>query len=366
MEHLVHATRRKALSAAAALVLFSLGCSTDQTSLTESGDGSAPAAAAPSRTGLDVQVTLASELRGNGPVVARVSVTNITSAPIEIAENELPSEDMETSQFVVMRDGARVRYEGPHIKRGPETAVAMVRIEPGATMNYDIELSRAYDLTRDGSYSVVFEQRRAAAQATLRSARHEVRLYGRTTLATGGIADRSLASLTSQVSYSKCTTTQAQQVLAALNQASAYAAESNGYLASTTSGTPRYTQWFGAFSSSNLTKVRSNFAAIASAFETKPITVDCGCKKTYFAYVYANQPYKIYVCRAFCSAPLAGTDSKGGTLIHEMSHFTAVAGTGDLVYGQTAAANLAVTNPAGAITNADNHEYFAENTPKKN
>jgi peptidyl-Lys metalloendopeptidase len=82
--------------------------------------------------------------------------------------------------------------------------------------------------------------------------------------------------------------------------------------------------------------------------------------------VYANQPYKIYVCRAFWSAPLAGTDSKGGTLIHEMSHFTAVAGTGDLVYGQTAAANLAVTNPAGAITNADNHEYFAENTPKKN
>lgn len=60
---------------------------------------------------------------------------------------------------------------------------------------------------------------------------------------------------------------------------------------------------------------------------------------------------------------MTGTDSKGGTLVHEMGHFTVVAGTGDWAYGHEAAAALAVGNPERAIDNADSHEYFGENTP---
>ena len=97
--------------------------------------------------------------------------------------------------------------------------------------------------------------------------------------------------------------------------------------------------------------------------DTKPLTLDCGCKKSYYAYVYANKPYVIYVCKAFWAAPLTGTDSKGGTLIHEMSHFSVVASTDDWAYGQAAAKSLAISDPAKALDNADSHEYFAENTP---
>ena len=96
------------------------------------------------------------------------------------------------------------------------------------------------------------------------------------------------------------------------------------------------------------------------------MTFDCGCKQRYYAYVYPNQPYNIYVCSVFWQAPMTGTDSKAGTLIHEMSHFTVVAGTDDYVYGQSGAKNLAITNPDNAIMNADNHEYFAENNPFRN
>jgi len=46
-----------------------------------------------------------------------------------------------------------------------------------------------------------------------------------------------------------------------------------------------------------------------------------------------------------------------------MSHFDVVAGPDDVVYGQSGAINLAITDPDAAITNADSHEYFAENTP---
>jgi peptidyl-Lys metalloendopeptidase len=58
-----------------------------------------------------------------------------------------------------------------------------------------------------------------------------------------------------------------------------------------------------------------------------------------------------------------GTDSKAGTIVHEQSHFTVNGGTQDIVYGQSGAKSLAISNPAQAIMNADSHEYFAENTP---
>jgi peptidyl-Lys metalloendopeptidase len=93
-------------------------------------------------------------------------------------------------------------------------------------------------------------------------------------------------------------------------------------------------------------------------------TITTRCKHYYYAYGYPNKPYTIYLCKVFWLASLSGTDSQGGTLIHEMSHFTLVAGTNDYVYGQAGARNLAITNPNNAINNADNHEYFAENNPK--
>jgi peptidyl-Lys metalloendopeptidase len=258
-----------------------------------------------------------------------------------------------------------VSYEGPHIKRGPSTGDAIISIAPGATYSYDIELSRAYDLSRDGRYSVVFESRDSRAQTVMRSARQEVRLYGRAALATSGIANRTLSALTSQISYSRCTTTQQTDIRAALAQAETYAINSRSYMAANNLGA-RYTWWFGAVTTANASRVLANFTAIADAFATKPITVDCGCKKRYFAYVYPAQPYTIYVCSSFWSAPLAGTDSRGGTLIHEMSHFNVVASTDDWAYGQTAARQLVVDGKISqAIDNADSHEYFAENTPAR-
>ena len=114
-------------------------------------------------------------------------------------------------------------------------------------------------------------------------------------------------------------------------------------------------------------EARTHFERSRDAFQTQALTLDCSCKKKgTYAYVYPNQPYKIYVCGAFWSAPMTGTDSKGGTLVHEMSHFNVVAGTDDVVYGQSGAKNLAITDPAGALNNADSHEYFAENNPFQN
>jgi peptidyl-Lys metalloendopeptidase len=74
---------------------------------------------------------------------------------------------------------------------------------------------------------------------------------------------------------------------------------------------------------------------------------------------------KIHVGQAFWDAPLTGTDSKGGTLVHETSHFRVVAGTRYWVYGQAGAAQLAKEAPERTAGNADSHEYFGENQPHK-
>jgi peptidyl-Lys metalloendopeptidase len=166
------------------------------------------------------------------------------------------------------------------------------------------------------------------------------------------------------LSFSRCSNAQQETIAGAVLAAQAMAQDADGYLQRKDLGR-RYSGWFGAVDATRSSTVAHHFLAIKDAFASKPVTVDCGCNESYYAYVYPNQPYKIYVCKAFWSAPMTGTDSKGGTLVHEMSHFTVVAGTDDLAYGQSAAGQLAVSDPDKAIQNADSHEYFGENTPEQ-
>ena len=363
--------RRQALPAAAMALLLSLGCSPDGPAVTAVPLDGAPVASTAARSSLDVSVALSPDTRGDGPVMARVSVTNRSAELVQVPDWQLPSEDLELAQFVVLRDGQPVTYAGPHIKRGAMRLVEIVSLAPGATLTYDIDLSRAYDLSRDGRYTVEFVSRGTTdAQRTLRSSRESFQLAGRSaslsasgpSTLVGPNSAATVSALAGLLTYTKCTATQQTQVATAVTAAATYAAQAKAYMVANALNS-RYTKWFGAVTTANASVVTTNFTAIDAAFATKPITVDCSCKKTYFAYVYPTRPYKIYVCKAFWSATMTGTDSKAGTLIHEMSHFTVVAGTDDWVYGQSGAASLAISNPLRAIDNADNHEYFAENTP---
>jgi hypothetical protein len=133
----------------------------------------------------------------------------------------------------------------------------------------------------------------------------------------------------------------------------------------------RYATWFGSPNSTRQRDVTTHCKDIYNALENKTIKFDCSsCKSnsdinydSTYAYVYPNDPYVINLCGAFWQSNLSGRDSQSGTLVHELSHFTVLAGTDDHVYGDVDAKNLANTNPTKAVNNAENHEYFAENTP---
>lgn len=311
-----------------------------------------------------------SEFRSTQDVLVTVTISNPHNHTVRVLKWFTAAEGVEESLFAVMRNGEPVAYTGPHYKRPAVTGRDYISLRAGQSVSYTVNLAEYYDLSQSGDYEVfyavasfqLFDEKANAFQYrdSLTSEKINIRVEGRTpkgrptpppTPAPGGTA------------FNACTLDQQSLLLQAREQAKAYSNESRDYLNSHNSGTPRYLEWFGAYSSSRYTTVRNHFVAIADAMTNAGVTFDCKCKQPYYAYVYPNQPYTIYLCKVFWQAPLSGTDSKAGTLIHEMSHFDVVAGTDDVVYGQAGARDLADTDPNAAITNADSHEYFAENTP---
>jgi peptidyl-Lys metalloendopeptidase len=304
-------------------------------------------------------------------VVVHVTFTNTSQHPAKVLKWYTPIDGVEESLFAVSTGGAPVAYLGPLYKRPEPKHDDYIRLKAGESVTSDVDLGAYYDLSATGTYAVRYDVSAANLHSeknigpakgvdNLTSNELSLSIEGRAAAAPGeAIAPTAVSGTTS---FSKCTTTQQSTLIAARSQASTYSNDALNYLNANKTGL-RYTTWFGVVTSARYITAESHFGSISDAMDTKPVTFNCGCKKKYYAYVYPTQPYVIYLCSVFWTAPMTGTDSKAGTLIHEMSHFTVVAGTDDYVYGQAGAKNLAISDPTKAVNNADNHEYFAENTP---
>jgi peptidyl-Lys metalloendopeptidase len=329
-------------------------------------------------------------LQQDDDVVLRVTITNTSSKPQYVLKWHTPFAGIEDHLFEVKRDGVDVPYLGRHIKRATPTAKDYYLLKPGASHTSKVEISSLYDMSVTGDYSVRYHAasyntflpsegaRPMSASAAIDSGAElgeldssPATMFINGRLARGTVVGQPFEMMKQGtvspmgVSFSSCTSSQSSTITSAISAAKTMANSGVSYLGAGKTGT-RYTKWFGTYNSTRYATVRTHFNNIKNAFDTKNVVVDCSCKESYYAYVYPTQPYKIYVCNAFWSAPMSGTDSKGGTLVHEMSHFNVVAGTDDWAYGQSAAANLARSNPSRAIDNADSHEYFGENTPAGN
>ena len=339
----------------------------------------AASAAAPVTGTNPLRVSLYATASGDVEVV----LANTGNRTARVPKYQLPLGELEARLFQVSRDGEAVAYEGPMIKRGLPQASDFAILRPGQSLRSVVRLADAYDMRKGGTYTVTLAsplqhaslsdgrmlRNQRGLPLTLQSA--PLRMYASGKLPNpargkgkpGGGGNQ----VVNGVTYVGCTSTRISQAGTAVNSARAYSENAKGYLAGGTAG-PRYTTWFGAYTSSRYGTASQHFVAIDGAMDQGggQIKINCGCNQNYYAYVYPTKPYEIFVCKAFWSAPNTGTDSRAGTLIHEMSHFNVVAGTDDHVYGQTGAKNLAASNPASALDNADNHEYFAENTPAQN
>lgn len=312
-------------------------------------------AGAPGPGDLDVSIAATRGSFSAGEAVALdVTFINRSQRAVRLLAWQAVADDLEEDLFRVAHADQAVAFTGPHYKRPTPTDADFVVLRPGASLTRPVDLTAFYDLARTGLYAIRYETELAGPAAQpFKLASNDVTVWIEGRAAT---SPDELGSLT----YNKCTTTQIGTVQQAVGAASTMTNGASAYLANSPSATPRYTTWFGSFSTSGWSTARSHFTSIKDAIDTRPLSFDCGCKKRYYAYVYANQPYKVYLCSVFWSAPLTGTDSKGGTLVHEISHFDVVANTDDYAYGQTNAKALASSDPGKALSNADNHEYFAE------
>jgi peptidyl-Lys metalloendopeptidase len=301
-----------------------------------------------------------------------VTISNPHKHTVRVLKWFTAAEGVEEPLFSVTRDGEPVAYLGAHYKRPAATGKDYISLKAGQSISYTVNLAEYYDLSQSGQYEVayavaafnLFDEKGNAFQFrdSLSSEPVSMKAEGRPAK---GKPTPPPPPPPGGTAFNACTVDQQNILVQARDQAKSYSNESRDYLnkKKNSSGTPRYLEWFGAYTASRYDTAKTNFTAIADAMTNAGVTFDCSCKQKYYAYVYSNQHYNIYLCQAFWSAPLSGTDSKAGTLIHEMSHFDVVAATNDVVYGQAGARTLADTDPEAAITNADSHEYFAENNP---
>ena len=311
-----------------------------------------------------------SDFDASQDVFVTVTISNNTKHTVRILKWFTPVNGVEESLFAVKRDGQPVAYIGAHYKRPAVSGQDYISLKAGQSVASAVNLGDYYDLSQSGQYEVsygvtsfnLYSEKGNAFQFkdVLTSEKITMNVAGREPRAKPTPPPPPPPGTNA---FNACTPDQQTQIVAARNQAKTYASEAENYLIAHSSGTARYTEWFGVFATSRYNTVKTHFTAISNAWDNAGVTFDCKCKQPYYAYVYPNQAYNIYLCKYFWLAPLAGTDSRGGTLIHEMSHFDVVAGTDDIVYGQSGARALADSNPDDAIKNADSHEYFAENTP---
>jgi len=343
---------------------------------------------------LNLQVNLAFDkvsYKGKDKQQLLFSLTNESDQTLSILKWHTPFDDFKGDMFQVECAGKKAPYLGAVYKRGIPAIGDFLILGPGKTIERAVDFAEHYDMPDAGHYNVQFRQHRM--QAGVEEPPMMRKKYGKRKAASvvtvkanaaifkldvplkSKLADGTVSAMMPKAggpskkvpTFINCTAAQQTIIKDALAKAVIYAKEANTAL----KGAPtwarlsarRYKEWYGSYKKSRYNEVTVDYDKIWDALANKQMSFEDKPAETAYAYVYPTQPYKIYLGQAFWAAPLTGTDSKAGAIVHETSHFIVVASTDDHVYGQAGCRALAISNPANATDNADSHEYFAENNP---
>lgn len=296
----------------------------------------------------------------------KLILKNESDTPVELLRWGTPFEgDFTSDLFKVTVNGEAVPYIGKLVKRLPPTDADFMTIPGGEERSEIVNLEEGYKLYLPGRYEVqLFE---SALQMKTDSQQMKV-----AAVTSNGVEFELLhgideAAAMPAIAQYKCSDAQFNVIVAAHSSAKDLVTVATQDLRnapeSRRSQAERYLEWFGVYDAARYNQVTTNLDKVRDVLFNQTVTVECPRCPGTFAYVYPSRPYTVYFCDRFFSAPQTGTDSQAGTIIHELTHFNVVASTDDIVYGQSACRDLALSNPNEAIRNADSHEYFAENTP---
>ncbi|KAH9478705.1 Peptidyl-Lys metalloendopeptidase [Psilocybe cubensis] len=331
------------------------------------------AVAASAASSLSLEIAGPDQVQTVESLNVMATITNTGDEAIKILNDPRgPLSKLPTDTFTITDStGAKPAFTGIKVKYVPKTAAsigAYTTLSPGESIKVSHNLGEAYNFTAPGAgaydiqannlFYIVKPDNSVSPIYADHASSHRAHISGKLAVTRPGAG-----ALSKRASYTGCSSSQQSALVSAASAAQSYAASSLSYLKSHTSATTRYTTWFGTYTAARYSTVLSQYTKINSNTFSS-FTFDCTCTDSgTYAYVYPDTFGHVYLCGAFWSAPTTGTDSKGGTIIHESSHFTSNGGTDDNAYGQSACKSLAKSNPDSAVDNADSHEYFSENNP---
>lgn len=303
-----------------------------------------------------------------------VTITNNSKNDLKVLKWDTVLENQLSADIFTVSSGkAKMRYLGRIFKRGMPKEEDYIVFKAGEKRTVEIKLSNYYEMKSKGEYLISHN-----SEFIIKDDKHYHHKQHKYHLSeakfsteniyisfTPSAEEESIRDQKVAPAFNGCTESQKTLLNAAQDEAMLMATNARETMNSAGENTigQRYITWFGTATPTRQNSVTSHFNSIYSALDTKQVNYDCSCNEDYYAYVYPSEPYFIYLCNAFWPASMTGTDSKAGTIIHELSHFTILGGTHDHAYGHTDAKALAINSPDQAVFNADNHEYFAENTP---
>ena len=297
-------------------------------------------------------------------LMVTVSYTNVTDSDIRLLKWGTGLDGRIGPNIINLKfEGMSLAYTGILVKRLPPTESDFVILSANKTLSAKVSLDLSYAINLQGQYLMEPKDRRSQT-AQLKSSSNTFRLS----------ADRPVFRLKRPAAFTECTATQQNQLTAALGAAESISLVARDAIRDAPTNfratALRHKEWFGAYDLDRWNRTQANFNNIYNATANKTVGFDCSCDDpgiddptNTFAYVYSNDHYNMNICGAFWRAPLLGTDSRAGTIVHELSHFDIVAGTDDFASNQAGIRSLAINQPDNAVRAANAFEYFAENTP---
>ncbi|PFH49564.1 hypothetical protein AMATHDRAFT_147437, partial [Amanita thiersii Skay4041] len=288
---------------------------------------------------------------------------------------ELPTEKCAVTKLdslggVGGHQGRQPQFRGYRAKYVPSFKSAMdhcIPLAPGESRSTKHNLSKMYDLCHSGKGT--YQVSPFGSGLPLAASLQPKRLRVGTREVSASVDGNINVGDNYKTQFIGCDAGQQADIELAAAAAQTYTINANFYFSTLqpnlANPTRRYKTWFGTYPTQDqINTVSSHFAELDTNDFTS-FTYDCtSCTSPdSFAYVQVDQFGVINLCPAFWDAPLMGTDSKAGTIVHEASHFVVNGNTQDFAYGQREAKQLAKDDPDSAVMNADSHEYFVENDP---
>jgi len=264
--------------------------------------------------------------------------------------------------FRVFKDYQEVPYIGAIVKYADPSFLDYIVLDVDETISVPVELHNLYDLSEIGNYEVRFEYvlMDLVNEVDFASIPRTKETFSRSKLVVSNtvVLTTTKPALPTRVKVPyPCSNAEYNEILDAADSLVPLITRARQVI--NTGNSDTYLEWFGAY-----TNARWNIAEEVIRLIQLNNVVDYACDDMagVYAYVYPNDAtHTIYLCSVFWGInKIGGFDTQSGTLLHELSHFNNIGGTGDHAYGTGACRNLAISNPNNAVNNADSYEYFGE------